>query len=434
MELKRILAHDIKSATDKAMALYGRNVLVISNHMVGGQTELVVAIDIEESPESVVAAKPSEATTDFKRHFAQAQTQPKGQAQVAKTPAPAQSLPLVQRKSSGREDFASREMMDLIREELAALRREFQQTQQAPAWNHGQHMSPEVEELMASFTRAGMPGGLRTLLLDTVKDMRSEHEALMAVRSQLEQVSHRPSMELPQAGIHVVAGPSGSGKTTMVVRLAREVATQQAAAKVAIISYRDERVGAWAQTQALANQIGIECFRADSGAALSALLAQLAGRSLVLIDTCGTHMVERVMEIQAVCPTCITHALVAADASTATLRRALRVSGIRWNSLMVSKLDESVQPWPLVEFLCDNFLPLSAASDGAQLGALRRDLSAASLVEMALAQLSRAPETIGPITAIAPIQVSKPLAVKLPPPSPRLFSPASPRGMRGPFN
>ena len=434
MELKRILAHDTKSATEKAMALYGRNVLVISNHMVGGQTELVVAIDIEESAEPVTAAKPSEAATDFKRHFAQAQTQPKGQAQAAKTPAPAQSLPLVQRKVPGIEDFASREMMDLIREELAALRREFQQTQQAPAWNHGQHMSPEVEELIASFTRAGMPGGLHTLLLDTVKDMRTEHEALMAVRNQLEQVSHRPSMDLPQTGIHLIAGPSGSGKTTMVVRLAREAASQQAAAKVVIISYRDERVGAWVQTQALANQAGIECFRADSGAALSALLAQLSGRGLVLIDTCGTHMAERVMEIQAVCPTCSTHALVAADASTATLRRALRSSGVRWNSLMVSKLDESVQPWPLVEFLCDNFLPLSAASDGAQLGALRRDLSAASLVEMALAQLSRAPETIGPITAIAPIQVSKPLSVKLPPPSPRLFSPASPRGMRGPFN
>ena len=434
MELKRILAHDTKSATEKAMALYGRNVLVISNHMVGGQTELVVAIDIEETAEPVATAKPSEAATDFKRHFAQAQTQPKGQAQAAKTPAPAQSLPLVQRKVPGIEDFASREMMDLIREELAALRREFQQTQQAPAWNHSHQMSPDVEELIASFTRAGMPGGLRTLLLDTVKDMRSEHEALMAVRNQLEQVSHRPSMDLPQTGIHLIAGPSGSGKTTMVVRLAREAASQQAAAKVVIISYRDERVGAWAQTQALANQAGIECFRADSGAALSALLAQLSGRGLVLIDTCGTHMAERVMEIQAVCPTCSTHALVAADASTATLRRALRSSGVRWNSLMVSKLDESVQPWPLVEFLCDNFLPLSAASDGAQLGALRRDLSAASLVEMALAQLSRAPETIGPITAIAPIQVSKPLSVKLPPPSPRLFSPASPRGMRGPFN
>ena len=56
MELKRILAHDTKSATEKAMALYGRNVLVISNHMVGGQTELVVAIDIEDQAEAMAAA------------------------------------------------------------------------------------------------------------------------------------------------------------------------------------------------------------------------------------------------------------------------------------------------------------------------------------------------------------------------------------------
>ena len=47
MELKRILANDTKSATERAMALYGRNVLVISNHSVGGQTELVVALDID---------------------------------------------------------------------------------------------------------------------------------------------------------------------------------------------------------------------------------------------------------------------------------------------------------------------------------------------------------------------------------------------------
>ena len=56
MELKRILANDTKSATERAMALYGRNVLVISNHTVGGQTELVVALDIDEqSLESTVS-------------------------------------------------------------------------------------------------------------------------------------------------------------------------------------------------------------------------------------------------------------------------------------------------------------------------------------------------------------------------------------------
>jgi flagellar biosynthesis protein FlhF len=245
MELKRILANDTKSATEKAMALYGRDVLVISNHLVGGQTELVVAIDIGDQPEVLAGTKPTAASadSDFKRHLFAAQTKPKGQVAPPEAKSPAQQLPTVKAKAPTGADFASREMMDLIREELASLRREFQSSQQAPAWNKGKEMSPEVEELMASFTQAGMPNGLRTLLLDTVKDMRSEHEALLAVRSQLEQVSHRPSLELPQTGIHLIAGPSGSGKTTMVVRLAREGLAKHGAGKVAMISYR-RRLGA----------------------------------------------------------------------------------------------------------------------------------------------------------------------------------------------
>jgi hypothetical protein len=95
---------------------------------------------------------------------------------------------------------------------------------------------------------------------------------------------------------------------------------------------------------------------------------------------------------------------------------------------MVSKLDESVQPWPLVEFLCDNFLSLSAASDGPQVNALKCDLNTSALVLMAVAKLSRIPESVTANTA------PKSLPYKLQPPSPRLAMPASPRGLRGPFN
>mgnify|MGYP000278749551 CR=1 FL=1 len=49
MELKRILARDTRSATEKAMALYGPDVLIISNHRVEGQTELIVALDVAEA-------------------------------------------------------------------------------------------------------------------------------------------------------------------------------------------------------------------------------------------------------------------------------------------------------------------------------------------------------------------------------------------------
>ena len=430
MELKRILANDTKSATERAMALYGRNVLVISNHTVGGQTELVVALDIDEqSLESTVSPAmqaapvfaPPEATVAFAQHLAQVQGTGKELQSTRKEPTLA-------KVEDERDYLRSREIMDLIRDELASLRREISLSQKTTGWQASLNLSAEVEDLMTSFTHAGMPTGLRTLLLDTVKDMRSEHEALAAVRNQLEDIARRPSVAVPQTGVHLIAGPSGSGKTMMVMRLANEAAAQVGADQVAIVSYQDDRMGAWAHTQTLAAQAGVECFRADSPAALVAVLNRLSARTLVLIDSAGSQMAARVTEVQTACPACETHAVVAADASSATLRRVLRSSGIRWNSLMVSKLDESVQPWPLVEFLCDNFLSLSAASDGATLQALRKDLSTSALVEMAVAQLSRGTETI------APIQVAKPMPIKLQPPTPRLSASASPRGMRGPFN
>jgi flagellar biosynthesis GTPase FlhF len=49
MELKRILARDTRSATEKAMAMFGPDVLIISNHRVEGQTELIVALDVADA-------------------------------------------------------------------------------------------------------------------------------------------------------------------------------------------------------------------------------------------------------------------------------------------------------------------------------------------------------------------------------------------------
>ena len=55
MELKRILARDARAANEKAIAMYGPDVLVISSCQVRGQTELIVAVDIDPlTPEEAV--------------------------------------------------------------------------------------------------------------------------------------------------------------------------------------------------------------------------------------------------------------------------------------------------------------------------------------------------------------------------------------------
>ena len=45
MELKRIIARDSRSANEKAIQMYGQDVLIISSHKVDNQIELVVAVE-----------------------------------------------------------------------------------------------------------------------------------------------------------------------------------------------------------------------------------------------------------------------------------------------------------------------------------------------------------------------------------------------------
>ena len=47
MELKRILARDSRSANEKAIQLYGNDVLIISSQRLDNQIELIVATEVD---------------------------------------------------------------------------------------------------------------------------------------------------------------------------------------------------------------------------------------------------------------------------------------------------------------------------------------------------------------------------------------------------
>ncbi len=69
MELKRILAKDSRTAMDMATSQYGKDVLVVSSQNVGGQVELVVALEVAPPPPASPAqpAAPSAFTQAFQR-------------------------------------------------------------------------------------------------------------------------------------------------------------------------------------------------------------------------------------------------------------------------------------------------------------------------------------------------------------------------------
>lgn len=238
---------------------------------------------------------------------------------------------------------------------------------------------------------APIPVALRALLIDSIKDHPSLPEAMGALQRQLVHTVEQEQVAAPLSGVHVLAGPSGAGKSVMVARLAQAAALTHGCEKVMVISFHDQRAGAWNQAQLLNAQSGVDCFRAANLATLKLLLEEHEHRALILIDTAGVQMNERLADIRSLGGDIACHAVIPADASAATLRRVFEQPDNVWTSLMLSKLDEATQPWALLQFLSDKAVPVSVASRGDALTDLVQDVILADLVQRALDHLPLMP-------------------------------------------
>ena len=496
MELKRIIAKDTRTANEKAMALYGSDVLIISSCQVRGQTELIVAVDIEPiAPETAVKEEfvPSDLTYSTKRkpgHVEEdtfvpahkklndkapksfdevldqtikqnkrveraAQSAPQSSAHTTTQRTTKTADAVVQERSSGsksaeftgppkpadwrkptahkallessvstkqatqaapkksapyatpaqtleeisamekarddREVLRGREIVELVREELATLRKEFKLSQQLAMWQ-GTPLSRNLQPLRNALNEAPIPAALRALLIDSIQSFDEVEPALQEIKRQLcssiESTSVGTGAAMPSEGVHVLAGPSGAGKTLMIARLAQEISVTIGTDQIAVISYSDLRAGAWNQAQLLSAQSGVDCFRANNPATLKLLLEEHSNRKIVFIDTPGVQMADRVAEIQGVFAQAKFHAVLPADVSLTTLRRIFSLQNIEWQSLMISKLDESSQPWPLIQCLTEGHVNVSVASKGERLGDWLRSVKSEDLVNLALSNLS----------------------------------------------
>ncbi len=424
MELKRILARDIRAANEKAVAQYGSDVLVISSSQVNGLTELIVAVDLtpltpEEADPFVKTqyATPGKPSGKFDVLLGQTIDQNKRDSrerqatkvakplvEMAAKPAAPKAKPAVKvaaqpvdesakRAAEEHDTLRGREIVALVREELNSLRREFKLGQQMAAWQQGGMVLPAaIAPLRDALNDAPIPVALRALLIDNIKDHDNMADAMGALSRQLAHSVEQEQAQTPVSGIHALAGPSGAGKSMMVARLAQHAAQLHGSEKVMVISFQDQRAGAWNQTQLLCAQSGVDSFRATNASTLKLLLDEHTDRKLILIDTAGVQMNERLAEIRAFNLNVQCHAVIPADASAANIRRVFDNTDNVWASLMLSKLDESTQPWALLQFLTDKSLSVSVASHGDRTADLVQDVSLAGLVQCALDNLPL-PET-----------------------------------------
>ena len=432
MELKRIIARDSRAANDKAIQLYGPDVLVISSQRVDNQTELIVAIDTDEAaPPSapVVAESPVMADAPVQSKAQQrfqafadvfkvsveqgdsadfeddaqpaaphtgpqvqasaasaeamaeidewipaalrlAQPEARRSAPVAEAPQAEAATPPSVRDSATAFDAVdlqrSRDTVELLRQEIAALRQEFNLNRQVAMWQSGQGLSPELTQWFAQMQEIGVPASLRTLMADAVSDCVTVSEAWPRIHQTLQTAIQRKNSSWPQQGVHALVGPSGAGKSLMVARMAMAAAQQTPVENMAIISLSDTKAGAWSQLQVLAAQSGVVCYRAADIAALEVLLQELSHLSVIWIDTPGTDFLAHARTLHAVSTSVSLHAVLPADATVTNVRKIFDAPELQWSSVMLTKLDEAAHPWHVLKALCDRPWPVSAMASSHQ--------------------------------------------------------------------
>jgi flagellar biosynthesis GTPase FlhF len=407
MELKRILAKDLRRATEKAVKLYGEDVLVISNAKVNGQHEVIVAVDLgaepahEDSP--WLQANRSTDSGDTKLFQTALRESVREQKELSddieddvtydsvlrqRAQAESSNSSTDRRAADHRDYIRGREIVDLVRDELAAIRKEFKMAQRINAWQSESPSRSAVKPLVAALAEASIPVSLRTLLVDHVSAMDDLAQAKQSLHAHLSKSMGEHWAKLPQRGVHAITGPAGAGKTMMVARLARTAAERKGPESVAVISYADQRAGAWSQIQMLCAQAGVDCLRANDPETLKILLGELGQRHLVLIDTPGVEVFTRIEQIRSCSSDIACHLLLPADAAGTTVRKYLVDAPTHWHSLMASRLDEATQPWALIQVLCDKSVPLSAASHSPLATEGCTVLTANELVTLAIRGLS----------------------------------------------
>ena len=404
MELQRILAKDSRSAMEQVHQKYGIDALVVSNKRANNKTELIIAIDLEDDSEVVLEelqVKGEPMLNDkLEQHPAFDQVM---ESKVFKTvPDDTTSIkPLVSfipscdvaEKSStdagseAREYLHAREIVDLVKEELAVLRRELKLSGQMEAWGRNQFVSEPMKPLIKSLDDSGMPLSLRAMITDIVNQSVTVNEALDGISTTLGQNIANVNILSEMQGIHVITGSSGSGKTLMSARLANQKALEYGEHDIALISFKDTRFGAWSQVQLLGAQAGVDTFRVNSDDALEQLVAELSSRKLVLIDTPGVDVASTMNTLTALLPNAKYHLVVSADASEGGISKYIKMNNGAWTSIMLSRLANDIQPWPLINVLLKENIAVSLAAGVASITDPAASISGVSLLKTSLSGL-----------------------------------------------
>ncbi len=332
MELKRVIGKDSKHAMEMVQQQFGPDALVISSQKVNQRCEMIVAVDITPDP----------ALIDVPDH------------QLLETPklqTPRQRFSSVLHGETPMkpttETDRAHEIVELFKSEMHLLKKELAQLRGASAWR--QELSEDETPIQQSIAQHSIPSASKMLILEALKGITNPTEAVSKIRylfaSSLLANDHDP---LDLIGVHAFLGLTGSGKTTLIGKLIAQVVDASKADEVTVISYADEKLGAWNQIQLMCAKFGVKCFRCANPQMLETVLREIPSDHSVLIDTSGLGLDQTHQAIQAIVPDALMHLVVHAEIARSSCDKLLE-SEIAWDSINIAQMTHQSDMWVLID-------------------------------------------------------------------------------------
>ena len=411
MELQRILAKDTREAMAKVHALYGDDALVISNKKARKQTEVIVAIDMAIDANTMITSlSPAKSRISIPTNIDELSFNQVIESQIFR------SSPTLESKSNvgvqakisvadvkntnddnslsveDRDYLKARELVDLVKNELGAMRRELRISQELEANKAVSQVPAELSLLITSLDAAGIPAALRILVSNMIaKESKVDSATKLISKSLGSAIKHNPVLEAME-GIHVIAGRSGSENTLMAMRIAKQKALDYGGRNIAIISYSPRQTKSWTQTQMLGLQLGVETYHASNPSALSHVVAGLEEPKLILIETAGINLEHQINEICTSLPKAKKHLLLPADASEISVNKYLKRIRIEWSSVMLTQLESDIHPWPIINALMATGNAISLAACDSSLNDEAFAIDGVQLTQHSLSNLPLSPD------------------------------------------
>ncbi|HEB59151.1 MAG TPA: flagellar biosynthesis protein FlhF, partial [Gammaproteobacteria bacterium] len=383
MKIKRYLATDMRQALTMVRDDLGPDAVILSNQRVDGGTEIVAAIDYDESIVSqftspgIVPSRSARSNKSSTRDEALDDlryTRHVERGQDNRASGPQRKTDTVDRRRPrhGDESIWSQEpTLVKMQNELKTLRSLLVDQVSGLAWNEASRQHPMRTRMLKRLIALGINPAMARKLSDGVDESTDiDHNWRTLLGKLAHQLTVTNDDILERGGIVALVGPTGVGKTTSIAKLAARYTLRHGSGRVALISTDCYRIAAHEQLRSFARILGVPMYVAKDAEGLHQVLETVRDKDLVLIDTAGMgqrdrRLYEQFLVLRDSGFDIRTYLVLAANTQRTVMEEVIDgCRDFRLAGCVVTKVDETTSLGGVLSIAIENRLPLAYLADG----------------------------------------------------------------------